>query len=418
MNPKLDSTLETPSSPSTPQMAAAQTEPEIASTLRSGTPEKVGMSAPRVRQIARLAESWVEQGVTPALVVLAARRGVVVLHEAFGRLTSEPDSPPLALDSLFPLASLGKVITATAAMILVEEGRLGLNRPVQEYIPEFVGEGKDAVMVHHLMTHTAGLNDDELVAYAEQRKGSIEIPPPLPTTHPLVHADLFSIYDAPLWKPPGTEMSYSSYGYEILGDIIGRVASQPLADFARDRIFTPLGMVNTDYIVPPALWPRVVKRPANAVAAGLDTEESLETPWGSGGQYSTAMDMAIFGQMFLNGGRYGDVQVLSPATVAEMTRNQIPGIKATILGEVFPEAAWGYGWSIHGNKRGSCGALYSPAAYEHWGAGGVYMWVDPTYEIVGVTFSVDPIPASEAPGLRWGTNDLFTDAVTAAIVDA
>ena len=121
-------------------------------------------------------------------------------------------------------------------MILVDEGRLGLNRPVQEYIPEFVGDGKDAVMVHHLMTHTAGLNDDELVAYAEQRKGSIEIPPLVPTTHPVVHEDLYPIYDAPLWKPPGMEMLYSPYGYEILGDIVGRVASQPLADFARDRV--------------------------------------------------------------------------------------------------------------------------------------------------------------------------------------
>src|SRR5438128_8658029 len=120
--------------------------------LRPGTPEEAGMSAQRVRHVAALAEGWVAEGVTPALVVLVARRGVIVLHEAFGRLTPDPDSPPLQRDSIYPLTSITKPITATAAMILMEEGLLGLSRPVSEYIPEFTGEGKDAVMVHHLVT--------------------------------------------------------------------------------------------------------------------------------------------------------------------------------------------------------------------------------------------------------------------------
>ena len=83
----------------------------------------------------------VEQGITPALVVLATRRGIIVLHEAFGRLAPEPDAPALALDTIFPLASISKPVTATAAMLLVEEGRLGLTRPVAEYAPECTGDG-------------------------------------------------------------------------------------------------------------------------------------------------------------------------------------------------------------------------------------------------------------------------------------
>src|SRR5205809_729885 len=105
--------------------------------LRAGSPEEAGMSASRIRQAVSLAESWVAQGITPALVILAARRGVIVLHEAFGRLTPEPDSPPVQRDTIFPLASISKPIAATAAMILVEDGLLGLNRPVSDYVPEF-----------------------------------------------------------------------------------------------------------------------------------------------------------------------------------------------------------------------------------------------------------------------------------------
>ncbi len=128
--------------------------------LRVGRPEEVGMSPERVARVKALAAQWVSQGVTPSLAVLVARRGVIVLHEAFGKLTPAPDAPPLQLDTIFPMASVTKPVTATCAMILVEDGRLGLNRPVVEYIPEFVGEGKTAVMVRQLLTHSSGLTDD------------------------------------------------------------------------------------------------------------------------------------------------------------------------------------------------------------------------------------------------------------------
>src|SRR6266568_4225350 len=123
--------------------------------LRPGEPEEVGMSARRVRHVGQLAAGWVAQGITSALVILVARRGVVVLHEAFGRLTPDDNAPPVKRDTIYPLASLTKPITATAAMLLVEDGLLGLQRPVSEYLPEFSGEGKHAVMVHHCGSHPA-----------------------------------------------------------------------------------------------------------------------------------------------------------------------------------------------------------------------------------------------------------------------
>jgi CubicO group peptidase (beta-lactamase class C family) len=259
--------------------------------LRPGEPEEVGMSARRVRHVGQLAAGWVAQGITSALVILVARRGVVVLHEAFGRLTPDDDAPPVKRDTIYPLSSLTKPITATAAMLLVEDGLLGLQRPVSDYLPEFRGEGKQAVMVHHLLTHTSGLRDQDVNAHAAKKRGVVAIPPPEETQHPWINEYLFLRYDAPLWKPSGVEMSYSSYGYNLLGEIVRRVSGQALADFARERLFEPLSMQDTFYIVPDAVRARIVRRPLDAPfavtvaigAPGLGTRENdvLSIPEGS-----------------------------------------------------------------------------------------------------------------------------------------
>jgi CubicO group peptidase (beta-lactamase class C family) len=311
-------------------------------------------------------------------------------------------------------------------MILVEEGLLGLNRPVQWYIPEFTGEGKDAVMVHHLPTHTSGLRGEEVNAHAK-RKENVGIPPPDETQNPRIHEYLYPRYDAPLYKPPGTEMLYCNYNDELLGEIVRRVSGQPLAEFCQERIFEPLGMTDTAYIVPESTRHRIVRRSKDAHWADqLAAFRLQETPWASGGVYSTAMDMATFGQMFLNRGAYGEARILSPASVAEMTRNQIPGISSRYVHEFFPEASWGLSWSVHGNKR--CviygETLQSPQAFCHTGAGGVLLWVDRAYEIVGIYFSVlsdggipAGIPAPQGCPYVRARMDLLINAVTAAIVD-
>ncbi len=389
----------------------------MSTVLREGTPEEAGMLPDRVERVKALAEGWVADGVTPSLVVLAARRGVIFLHEAYGVLTPEPDSPPLERDSIFPLSSLTKPITATAAMTLVEDGLLGLNRPVQDYIPEFVGEGKDAVLVHHLLTHTSGWRDEDLLAHAEGRRGTVEIPPPEANQHPTIHEIMFLRYDAPLWKPPGEEGSYCGMNYGLLGEIVRRVSGRSLAGFARERIFEPLGMEDTHYIVPESLSPRIVRRPADTPDPALNTRAHRETPSAAAGVYSTAMDMALFGQTFLNGGRSGDARILSPATVSEMTRNQIPGIGGDVFGTFNPEMSYGFGWLIHGNGKWRYydGSLHSPDAFTHSGSGGVYLWVDPTNEIVGIYLSVvlEVTPDLEH---RWNF-DLVQNAIHAAIAD-
>jgi CubicO group peptidase (beta-lactamase class C family) len=341
----------------------------------------------------------VEKGIAQALVVLGARRGIVFLHEAFGSLRPDRDSPPVAVDSIFPLASITKAITATAVMQLVEEGRLGLNRAVSDYIPEFTGEGRQTVLINHLLTHTSGLT------------GEFEPPPPL-------EQYLFLVYGSPLSWPPGHTMSYCDHNYELLGEIVRRVSGESLGHLARNRIFQPLGMMDTQYCLPDEARPRTVRRPAGAWSAYMDTPTFQATSWGGGGVWSTAWDIAIFGQMFLNGGGYGSQRILSPPAARAMTANQIPGTPARYMDEVLPQGSWGFGWSIHGGKTGACGGIYSPAVFELWGGGGSYMWVDPAHSLVGVYLSVDPRPATEVRFPMPGRcNDLLSDALTAAVVD-
>lgn len=392
-----------------------------ATTLRRATPEEAGMSTPRIQRLAELAEEWVRERVTPAMVLLVARRGLIVFHEAFGRLTPDADSPATPLDALFRLASVTKVLTATALMVLVEEGRVGLNRPVSGYIPEFRGEGKDRVLVRHLLTHTSGIREEDVEKYAKESQGKIDIPRAEETLHPLMNEYLTLRYGCPLWKPPGVEMSYADLNFDLVGEIVRRVTRMPLDRFARARIFQPLGMNDTYYCRVDAPQERRVRRAPEPGIGPNPMLEALEKDRlcaGSGFALSTAMDMAIFGQMFLNGGAYGAERVLSPASVAAMTRNQIPGVGANFFDEVFAEASWGFGWSVHGSKTGFCGGLYSPQAFEHWGSGGVYCWIDPPSELVGIYLSSAPPTTGSAED--WANNwrhDFFTDAVTAAVME-
>jgi CubicO group peptidase (beta-lactamase class C family) len=326
------------------------------------------------------------------------------------------------MDGIFPLGSISKVLTAAAIMCLVEDGLLGLNRPVQEYVPEFVGDGKEAVMVHHLLTHTSGIRDGDLDAYARAaiRAETMSAPPPLPYLGPedWLYVRCFDeVHGAPLSKAPGEEMSYCSYGYRLLAEIATRVSGMPVDAFAQQRIFDPLGMTGTSFSGLPLerrdRFVRIVPPPPFSL---VGRPEAMGCGHGMASACSTALDLAAFGQLFLNQGAYGETRVLSPVTVAEMTRNQIPGISALWAGEYFPEASWGYGWDIQGNKKsGREGSLISSTAFGHGGSGMNKIWVDPVYDVVIVYLSITKRMATPRKG-DWCA-DLFINAAMASIVD-
>ena len=381
-------------------------------TLRSGTPEEASISPSRLRRVSNFAQELADQGTDyQAIVTIVARSGVIVLQEAFGKLRPGPDLSSVELDSIFILSSLSKPIVATLAMILLEDGLLSLNHTVEEYIPEFVGEGKDKIMIHHLLTHTTGLITADVNEHAEKKKGNVEIPPSDEMQHPELNEYLFLRYDAPLSRPPGEVMTYSGFSYALMGEIVRRVSGKSLDDFARERLFGPLGMNDSYYETPDSVRHRMVEYPAYRFP---HIDFCIRLPIASVGVISTAVDMAIFGQMFLNGGVYGDARILSPASVAQMTRNQIPGIPWRYGEESGPEGNWGYGWAVHnaGLFYTAAPVLCSDRMFWHTGSGRVHLWVDPVYEIVGCFFSVC---LKESGTMREIA--MFIDMVTAGVVD-
>ncbi len=384
----------------------------------------------RVAHARDLCARWVEEDHTPTLAVCVARRGVIVLHEAFGVLGPGPDSPRLGLDALFPIMSIAKPITATLVMQLVEDGLLGLNRPAKDYLPELAGDGIDQVLVHHLLTHTGGYPYHPGPRFAEheakKRMTGFE-PPPCPADqHPAVHEQLSLHWDGPWVAKVGEIMVYSNHNYTLLGEIVRRLSGLALEAQARQRIFDPLGMRDSYYVVPESEAPRVVQR-APGIPFGPDDSVGLpdiggrewqETPHAGGGVFSTPLDMVVFGQMFLNRGCYGGVRILSPASVAAMTRDQIPGLGARLLLTVAARASWGYGWQVVSPTKWKYfdGSLQPLGTFGHPGAGGVNYWIDRDHDLIGAYFEVTTHLTPDHSNLLWNF-DLFQNAITAAVDD-
>jgi CubicO group peptidase (beta-lactamase class C family) len=384
--------------------------------LKYGTPEEAGMIPKRVDMIRNLCARWVEQKTFPAIVALAAHKGIVVLHEAYGKQGPEPNSPAVELDSIFPLASMTKIVTAAVAMSLAEDGLLGLHLPLRYYIPELTGGNTDKVMVHHLLTHTSGYTDEsvykdkDLERYiARKTIDNKEIESKFSQDslqHPMIAEYISKNYNTPLLNLPGIEMYYADFNYVLLGEIIVRISGKSLNDIAKEKILDPLGMKDSYYETPESLKSRIVRRPSDfPYARWMDYWIGL--PLGSDGLISTAMDMAIFGQMCLNCGTYGNERILCHESIQKMTTNQIPGIGARLGDEVFPEGNWGLGFGI---KWFDGKTLQSSKAYSHGGAGIVYLWIDPAYDIVGAFFTV----SSEGAWI-YREAGLFVNAVTSAV---
>jgi CubicO group peptidase (beta-lactamase class C family) len=388
--------------------------------LREGSAEEAGFRPDRIELIRQRAQSWVDAGRTPSLVVLAARRGVIALHEAFGQLSPEGDGNDLEVDAVFPVMSVSKPVTATAAMLLVEDGLLSLNRPLRDYLPELSGEGTDGILVQHLMTHTAGYREADLFEYVATHPMT-DLPERDPSQHEWVHRWLNERYAAPLSFSPGTENSYGIHCIMLLGEVVRRVSGQATDAFMRERIFQPLGMTDSSFVADSHITDRIVRRgpdlPFGTDAFLLNIDESFDVPSAAAGMLSTARDLAVFAQTFLNGGSYAGTRLLSEVSVAEMTRNQIPGIGCEgWAGRQVREASWGLGWMIQDQERWPIwsGSMQPLGTVYHQGIGACMLWFDPASEVIGVCLSVaaefDPMTFRHS----WDV-DLFQNMVSTAL---
>jgi uncharacterized protein YbbC (DUF1343 family)/CubicO group peptidase (beta-lactamase class C family) len=283
--------------------------------------------------------------------VLWLERDGVAYHRAYGQRALRPEAEAMTEDTIFDLASLTKVIaTAPSIMLLVERGQVRLDARVQEYLPEFRRDGKDAITIRQLLTHTSGLRSGlgrkvegpaSALSYACQEK---------------------------ITSAPGTAFLYSDINFILLGEVVQRVARSPLATFAAVNFFAPLKMRETDF----QPWGRKVRRIAPTVGAPRGTvhdptARGMGGVAGHAGLFSTAADLARFARMVLNGGELEGRRVLQADTIRLMTSVQTP---ETLL----PRR--GLGWDID-TSYSRRGAVFPLGSFGHTGFTGTSLWIDP-----------------------------------------
>lgn len=385
----------------------------ISAQLPQNTPASAGMSAERLARMDEVIAAAIEKKELPGAVVLVARHGRIVWRKAYGARALEPRREAMTLDSIFDLASLTKIAaTATSIMMLIEQGKVRLADPVVQFIPEMKGEGRDAITIEQLLTHTAGFAPD--FDLRERWTGYDEA--------------LNRLYREPLRNPPGARFVYSDINYIALGEVVHRASGQTLDEFARRNIFAPLGMRETGFRPDAKLSARIApteKRRgqmnylgdsgANLGAEGEQwlrgqvhdpTSFRMGGVAGHAGLFSTADDLAIFCQMILNGGAYNGTRILSPMAVATMT-----GPRAVAESG----AARGLGWDIATTFSTNKGDLFPLGSFGHTGFTGTSMWIDPATDsfVIFLSNRVHPDGKGDVGPLRGRVASI----VAASIVD-
>jgi len=351
--------------------------------LIPGNPEKVGVSVEKLRELEDYCSDWISTGSTPALSVLAARHGTIFLHQAWGKLTPAPDSPPVQFNSIFGMASCSKPIAATTVMMLIEKGLIGLDNYLQEYLPDFTGPNTEKITVRHLLSHTSGLSSNE-------------------------KSETLKAAEIELDFQPGSKMVYSSVGYNLLGKLVERISGNSFNTFCKENIFEPLGMNNTTFIHVGLDRERCIqRRPGTTYDWPIELEGETSA---SSTLWSTAYDMGLFLQTFLNKGSYGDIQLISEAGVNAMTQNQVSGIPREMVNGVLVPPS-GLGWFMLGSAQfPNYPRSFSSTSYGHSGASGAFIWADPEYDLIGA-FLFTKIKEEFRP------LDLFVDTLIDCIID-
>ena len=374
----------------------------------SSTAAKAGMDPERLSRISTRMKQFVETGTIPGAVTLVARHGVVVSLDAVGYQDLDTKTP-MRTNTIFQIRSMTKSVTAVAIMILVEEGRLLLSDPVEKHLPEFYGQGmvesRDAntvlsvkgpsrpPTVRDLLTSTSGLAQPAVPRMAMSSLDEL----------------VGLLAKQPLEFEPGTKWVYSEAAFLTLGRIVEVVSGQAYERFVEDRVFKPLGMVDSFFRPPVDKHSRIVSfyvsedGKLRKVDADLyPTGARLSNP--AFGAHSTAADMAAFYQMMLNGGTYRGRRLLSPAAVRAMTMVHTGNLAAGFS----PGKGWGLGWEIAHEPSGTL-SLTSIGTFGHGAASSSYGWVDPTKDLVGVILIMRP-GAGEV-------RDAFMAMAAAAIID-
>ncbi len=359
---------------------------------------------PSSANIDRVLKKATDGGEVPGVVAMAADREGVIYQGAFGRRVV-PDGAAMTADTVFWIASMTKAITSAAAMQLVEAGRLALDRPIADVLPELAApqvlEGFDAageprlrparrpITLRHLLTHTAGFVYDiwnvEMGRYMEKRG----------------IAGIISCQNAALNLPlafdPGDRWDYG-INIDWVGKAVERVSGRALGDYFAEHLFGPIGMSDTAFKLTPERRARLVGMHARGDGGALapiafEIPQEPEFQMGGGGLYGTAADYLAFARVFLNRGRAEGGQVLRPETVALMAQNAMGDLDVRLLKTAAPASSrdaeffpgmikkWGLGFMIS-TEPGPYGRSAGSLAWA--GLGNTYFWIDPVRGIAGV----------------------------------
>ena len=408
--------------------------------LAADLPENNGMSSERLGTINTVFTDYVTNGKLPGVVVLAARNGRVVYHQAIGMRDME-NKTPMSTETIFRIASQTKAIVSVGIMMLQEEGKLLLSDPLSKYIPEFkettvaikeedggykVEKAKREIKIRDLLTHTSGIGYGYGVAAEKWKNAEIQGWYFAHRTEPVLET-VKKMANLPMEAHPGERYVYG-YNTDILGALIEVVSGQPLDAFLKTKILNPLGMVDTHFYLPKSKASRlsVVYSQCNDRLLRAPKEGAPEFMWkdnetcvgnyqtqgqyldgprtslsGGAGLLSTSMDYAIFLQMMLNNGTYNGTRILSRKSVELMTANHLDGDHYKDV--KFPWD-WGVGFGLGFSVTTDAGDRGVLGSLGEYGWGGAYhssYWVDPAEKLVVVYFTqVDPITLDDHQKLR------------------
>jgi CubicO group peptidase (beta-lactamase class C family) len=366
-------------------------------------PEQAGCSPERLGRISQLMHRYVDAGKIAGTVAMVFRRGHMAYARALGMMDVAAQKP-MELDTLFRIYSMTKPITSVAALMLYEEGHFQLTDPVSRFIPAFgdaqvlvkatqsgpeLAQLDREIAIWHLLTHTAGLaygldGEDPVDQLIQERVWRAHEKRPDTTLEELVH----NLAGVPLAFQPGTAWRYS-LATDVLGYLVQVVSGIPFEDFLRQRIFEPLGMVDTHFCVPEAKIDRFSVNYGPGEGGGLTPIDEPATsrfakptrcPSGGGGLVATAPDYVRFARMLLNRGELDGARLLGRKTVELMTMDHLGGDLHPFED---PEFGFGLGVSVLldiARHR----SLGSPGVYGWGGAASTTFWIDPREEMIGL----------------------------------
>jgi methyl acetate hydrolase len=384
-------------------------------------------------EIDRVLKAAVDRGDVPGVVAMAATREGPVYQGAFGT-RALPDGAAMTADTVFWIASMTKAITSTAAMQLVEQGRLALDRPIAEVLPELAApqvlEGFDPageprlrparrpITLRHLITHTSGFVYDIWNPQMGRYMAKSSTPGIISCENAALRLPL--IFD------PGDAWDYG-IGIDWVGKAVERVSGQRLGDYFAEHLFGSLGIKDTGFALTQDRRARLAGMHARGEEGALapipfEIPQQPEFEMGGGGLYGTAADYLAFERLFLDQGRAaGGAEVLKPETVELMAQNAIGDLNVRLLetaapassndAEFFPGMVkkWGLGFMI--STAQSPGGR-SPGSLAWAGLGNTYFWIDPAKGVAGVIL-MQLLPFADAKALAVFDN--FEKAVYAAL---